>query len=151
MSGFLGLTAGQLAHAKSVVAVTKLYVEGHIHKPEDYAKRAADIALAVALVESGLKVYANPNVPGSMSLPHEAVGHDHRSVGLFQQQVPGWGTVQDCQSVDTSTVKFLHRLFQLDWTHRTNGQLAQHVQVSAFPDRYAERDAEAIKIRTALW
>lgn len=151
MSAFLGLTAVQLAHARAIVATTKSFVIDHLGKPEDYAKRASDIALAVALVESELKVYANPKVDGSVGLPHDAVGHDHRSVGLFQQQVPMWGTVRDCQGVPTSTVKFLHRLFSLTWDGRSNGQLAQQVQGSAFPDRYAKRDLAAIRIRRALW
>jgi hypothetical protein len=148
---FLNLTAVQLAHAKRIVAVSKYYVEHTRQASEDYAERAADIALAVALVESELRVYANPRVPGSLELPHDLVGHDHYSVGLFQQQVPMWGKVADCQGVDTSVGLFLHALFRLDWHGHTNGQLAQRVQVSAFPDRYQARDREAITIRKALW
>ena len=151
MSNFLGLTSLQLAHAKIVIATTKDYVEHTLHKSQDYAERAADIALATALVESQLRVYANSSVPGSLSLAHDSIGHDHASVGIYQQQVPGWGRVEDCQPIGSSTVKFLHRLFELNWTGKSNGQLAQAVQVSAFPDRYAERDQDAIRIRKALW
>lgn len=145
-----GLTDLQLAHASAVIAVTKSYVRAY-GASSDYAARAADIAIATCLVESGLRVYANPSVSGSLSLPHDAVGHDHRSVGLFQQQVPGWGTVAGCQGVKSSTRKFLSVLFSHDWHGRTNGQLAQLVQGSAYPDRYAARDLEAIGIRKALW
>ena len=151
MSLFLGLNALQKKHAQRVVVVTRSYVVITLKRPEDFAMRAADIALATCLVESELKVYANSNVPGSLLLPHDDVGHDHQSVGMFQQQVPGWGSVSDCQSVDASTRKFLHRLFELDWHGRSNGELAQAVQVSAFPDRYAARDNQAIRIRKALW
>jgi hypothetical protein len=145
-----GLSSRQLAHAGTVVSVARAYAGAHGASP-DYGARAADIALAVCLVESSLLVYANPNVHGSMALPHDAVGHDHHSVGLFQQQVPGWGTVAGCQGVASSATKFLEKLFGLDWTGRTNGHLAQLVQVSAYPDRYAARDLEAIGIRKALW
>lgn len=151
MAGLIGLTAAELAHAKTIVVTTKSYVMTHLGKSEDYAERAADIALGAGLVESELRVYANPKVPGSMALPHDAVGHDHLSVGVFQQQVPMWGNVASCQRVDTSCVNFLHRLFELNWEGHTNGQLAQEVQGSAYPDRYARRDGQAIRIRKALW
>ena len=146
-----GLTPVQLAHARSVLGVAKSYVLGELGKDQDHAYRAGDIALAVCLVESDLLVYANRNVDGSLGLAHDAVGDDHASVGLFQQQVPGWGSVTRCQGVQSSAEHFYERLFQLDWRNRTNGRLAQLVQVSAFPDRYAKRDAEAIRLRKALW
>lgn len=151
MSSFLGLTALQLAHAKRVVAATKSYVIDQVGKPVDVAERAADIALETALVESSLMVYANPKVPGSLQLPHDAVGHDHLSVGLFQQQVPLWGNVLACQTIEASTLLFLRRLLALDWAGRSNGELAQRVQGSAYPARYAMRDRQAINIRKAVW
>jgi hypothetical protein len=146
-----GLSPVQLDHARSVIAVAKSYVLGELGQDQDHAYRAADIALAVCLVESNLLVYANRSVAGSLGLAHDAVGSDHASVGLFQQQVPGWGNVTRCQGVQSSAEHFYSRLFRLDWHNRTNGQLAQHVQGSAFPDRYAKRDDEAIRLRKALW
>src|SRR5215472_5872087 len=57
--------------------------------------RGIAIALATAIVESDLTMYANSNDPASLALPHDAVGSDHMSVGLFQQQnFPEWGTLQ---------------------------------------------------------
>ena len=79
MSSFLGLTSLQTAHAKIVISTTKDYVENTLRKSQDYAERAADIALATALVESQLRVYANSSVPGSLSLAHDSIGHDHAS------------------------------------------------------------------------
>lgn len=146
-----GLSAVQLAHARTVITAARTYVIGDLGRSADYARRAADIALGVCLVESNLLVYANRSVPGSIQLPHDAVGHDHASVGLFQQQVPGWGSVTRCQAPLSSTLHFYRRLFELSWDARSNGRLAQLVQVSAYPDRYAQRDAEAISIRRALW
>ena len=60
------------------------------------------IALAVASQESHFTNYANDGkgsdlavlqagVSHSLDLPHEAVGSDHGSVGVFQQQWPWWG------------------------------------------------------------
>ncbi len=49
--------------------------------------RGIQIGLAVGLVETNLTVYANAKVPGSLSLPHDAVGSDGLSVGIQQQQV----------------------------------------------------------------
>lgn len=123
----------------------------------DERRRAADIALATCLVESGLRMFANGNNPESMRIAHDAVGWDHGSVGLFQQQVGGarnstanWGTTAQCMDAAHSTGSFLARLDGLGWA-KSNGQLAQAVQGSAFPDRYAQQDRRAIGIRQAAW
>jgi hypothetical protein len=63
-------------------------------KSDDYAKaiiaegqrrgitpKGIQIALATALVESNLKMYANEADPPSMKFPYDAVGCDHKSVG----------------------------------------------------------------------
>lgn len=74
------------------------------------ARRAARLAIMCGMDESGLKVLANPNVPESAALPHDGWGSDHASVGIFQQQVPGWGTAADCMDITRSTRKFLAAL-----------------------------------------
>lgn len=127
-------------------------------------QRAADIAIATALTETNLTLYANLNNPASLLIPHDAVGYDHGSVGLFQQQVGGaaystanWGTTAELMDVETSAGKFLDRLAawvdaQGGWGPQFgNGEACQGVQGSAFPDRYAARDDEAIRIVAALW
>lgn len=152
----LGLTPRQFAWAQKIVA----HIEARKFAGDDgtYGKRIADITLATALVESGLKMYANGNNPASLKIPHDDVGWDHGSVGLFQQQVGGavnstanWGTTAELMDVNTSTDKFVDALLRHDWLHMTNGAVAQAVQGSAFPARYAKQDARAIAIRTALW
>lgn len=149
----LGLTARQLSHAKQIVAAIK-----GMGLSDNQAQRACDIALATALVESNLTVYANGNNPESLRLPHEAIGWDHGSVGIYQQQVGGaknstadWGNTWECMDVAHSTRHFVKVLLSRNWRHMGNGEAAQSVQGSAFPDRYQERDAQAIKIRKALW
>jgi len=59
----LGLTAGQLANAETIIRVGKAR-----------GMSDADIrtALAVALAESNLQNYANQNVPESMNIPHDS-------------------------------------------------------------------------------
>lgn len=95
------------------------------------------IAVATAMQESGLRVYANPAVPESMSLPHEAVGTDHRSVGPFQQQ-PWWGPIRTLMDPRGSARAFYRVLLTIPgWERLPLTRAAQAVQRSAFPDRYA--------------
>ncbi|MBV9821933.1 MAG: LysM peptidoglycan-binding domain-containing protein [Actinobacteria bacterium] len=155
MTTLVGLTPTQLKYAQIIVATCKAR-----HLPQDQGQRAADIALETALAESGLRMYANANNPASMQLPHDAVGNDHGSVGLFQQQVGGaphstadWGSTTDLMNPVVSTEKFLDALLETNWLHLTNWEAAQAVQRSAIADgsNYRQHDAEAIEIRKALW
>jgi hypothetical protein len=155
MTAALGLDSDQLKYAKGIIAACKAR-----NLPDDQGQRAADIALETALTESGLRMYANVNNPESLRLPHDAVGRDHGSVGLFQQQVGGavnstanWGTTAELMDPEISTRKFLDALLRLDWIPMTNWAAAQAVQHSAFSDgsNYRSHDAAAIQIRKALW
>ena len=102
------------------------------------------IALATALVESGMKMYANPADPQSMQMAHDAVGYDHDSVGLFQQRNNGaWGTTADRMDAAKSAGMFYDELVKADYNTGDAGAHAQRVQKSAFPGRYAERMSEA--------
>ena len=102
------------------------------------------IALATAIVESGMKMYANPADPASMEMPHDAVGYDHDSVGLFQQRNNGaWGTTADRMDPAKSAGMFYDKLDDADYNTGDPGAHAQRVQASAFPGRYAQRMDEA--------
>lgn len=48
------------------------------------------IALTVPPIESGWRILANSGIPASLDYAHDGVGHDHDSVGLFQQR-QAWG------------------------------------------------------------
>ncbi len=155
MTATLGLDTNKISYAKGIIAACKAR-----QLPADQGQRIADIALETALTESGLRMYANANNPDSLKLPHDAVGSDHGSVGLFQQQVGGavnstanWGTTAELMNPVTSTKKFLDALLELDWIPMANWQAAQAVQHSAFSDgsNYRSHDAEAIQIRKTLW
>jgi N-acetyl-anhydromuramyl-L-alanine amidase AmpD len=116
------------------------------------------IAFATCFVESDWLMYANSRVTASMSLPHDAVGSDGYSVGLFQQQVVDsgngwwWGDAATCMDPYKSAALFYGRLAKLDYntTTLTAGGWAQTVQQSAFPDRYDERIADAQALYNSL-
>lgn len=120
-------------------------------------ERGIKIALATALVESNIKVYANPRVPESMQLPHDDVASDAYSVGIFQQQVRDtgngwwWGDAKTCMGVESSAALFYDRLARLDYNGRNSpGSYAQAVQKSAYPDRYDQRYPEAERLYNRL-
>ncbi|MFI7080934.1 M23 family metallopeptidase [Micromonospora sp. NPDC049903] len=104
------------------------------------------IALATAMQESTLRNLANANVPESLSLPHEGVGRDHDSVGLFQQR-PGWGTVRERMTPSYAADRFYEALARVDgWERMRLTDAAQAVQRSAYPEEYQkwEDDAELL-------
>lgn len=120
-------------------------------------KLGAKIGEATALVESGnpLKMWANKAVPASLNFPHDAVGTDYDSVGLFQQRDNGaWGTVADRMDPYRSAGMFYKALKAVPgWESMDPGAAAQAVQRSAFPDKYAGQmsAAEALLARTGLF
>ena len=122
-------------------------------------EKAAIVALATALQESGLQMYWNPHVPGSKELSNGGPegGRDlapprvSYSVGLFQQQVNGtafnWGTVQDAMNPTKSTDMFLEALLRIpNWQNLPVTVAAQKVQISAFPDHYADDEVTARRL-----
>ena len=118
-------------------------------KRRGISNRGIKIALATALVESDLKMYANPVDPESMKYPHDAVGSDHDSVGLFQQRNNGaWGTTADRMDPAKSAGMFYDKLDDADYNTGDPGAHAQRVQASAFPGRYNERMSEAEQLLT---
>jgi hypothetical protein len=129
--------------------------------------RGIIIGLSVALVETNLTMYANSNDPPSLALPHDKVGSDHMSSGLFQQQT-SWGTLADRMDPAASARIFftvdngggvrgltrirdgLGQIYDYNSTAHSMGFYAQKVQGSAYPDRYDERMAEATALFNRL-
>jgi hypothetical protein len=88
--------------------------------------------------ESGMRNLANPNVPESLRIPNEGMGHDHQSVGIFQQQ-PWWGAIAELMNPRISAQKFYAALLKVGgWQQMAPTVAAQSVQRSAFPDAYAD-------------
>ena len=141
-----GLTSAQLANANAVIA------EG---RRRNVPAQAVVVALAVASQESRFTNYANDGRGGdlaffqagierSLSLPHEAVGSDHGSLGVFQQQWPWWGTMPDLMNPTKAAGKFYQSLLEVPgWESMPVTVAAQKVQRSAYPDAYADDEALA--------
>jgi hypothetical protein len=142
--------SGTAAPAAPVLSARDRYAQAIIGegKRRGISARGIEIALATALVESNLTMYANASVPESLNIAHEAVGSDYDSVGLFQQRSPMWGTPDVLMDPAKSAGLFYDHLQRLNYDDESNspGYYAQAVQRSAFPDRYDQHfdDATAL-------
>lgn len=145
VAGPAPLQAGDLTSTQTARATTVIRVGQQLGVPT----RAIVVALATAAVESRFLRYANdgqgtdlaPDQRGisvSMRLPHDAVGSDHGSLGVFQQQWPWWGSMRQLMDPASSARLFYRALLDVPgWEGMPIGQAAQMVQKSAFPSRYA--------------
>lgn len=152
-SAVLGLSAAQWQHAGEVVSTGQSLGMG----PQGIV-----VALAVVSQESGFRVYANDGLGGdlaadqqgigrSIRLPHDAVGTDHGSLGLFQQQWPWWGSMSELMDPGASARKFYEALAGIDsWQMLPVTVAAQQVQRSAYPDAYADDEGIAREIYARL-
>lgn len=99
------------------------------------------VALATAMQEAKLYNAASEAVPESFEYTDSDVSYsDHDSVGIFQQRPSmGWGSVEELMDVSTSASKFYGTLEDVDgWEDMSIAEAAQSVQVSAYPDYYAQ-------------
>lgn len=84
----------------------------------------------------------------SLALPHDAVGSDHASVGILQQQVgPGfsWGSVSEAMDPQHALEAFAQRALGSKARGKGAALVAQSVQHSKFRDgrNYAHYEPEA--------
>ncbi|MEV0152604.1 M23 family metallopeptidase [Micromonospora sp. NPDC050686] len=107
----------------------------------DVPARGWVIAIATAMQESALR-----------NLGHLGRRNDHDSVGLFQQRPSqGWGTATQLRDPVYASRKFYAKMLRVPrWEHRPLTDVAQTVQVSAFPDAYAKHEDLAGRIVNAL-
>lgn len=76
---------------------------------------------------------------------------DKDSLGLFQQRAKWWGSARNRLDPIRATQAFYAALTRVpDRDLEPLGELCQMVQGSAYPDRYAERQAEAEALLAAL-
>ncbi|MEU5531053.1 hypothetical protein ABZ744_29390 [Micromonospora chersina] len=129
----IDLNDEQLANAKAIIAATK---------KAGLPERAAVISIATSLQESKLE-----------NLGHLGDANDHDSLGLFQQRPSsGWGTPEQITDPEYSTLAFLKGLKQVDgWQDMPLTEAAQTVQVSAYPDAYAQWEQQAADIVAHHW
>jgi hypothetical protein len=84
----------------------------------------------------------------SQRYPYDSIGSDHDSSGLFQQRNNGaWGTVDQRMNARASAGMFLNAMVKKfpGWRTMEPGAVAQGVQVSAFPSKYATKMGAAEK------
>ncbi|MFY1695554.1 hypothetical protein [Solwaraspora sp. WMMA2101] len=127
------LSDEQTDNVKGIIAATK---------KAGMDERAAVVAIATALQESKLE-----------NLGHLGDRNDHDSQGLFQQRPSsGWGTVEQITDVEYSTTAFLNGLKAVDgWQDMPLTEAAQTVQVSAYPDHYAQWETQAAELVAQHW
>ncbi|MFI7434613.1 hypothetical protein [Micromonospora haikouensis] len=129
----IDLDAEQTTNARAIIAATK---------KTGLDERAAVISIGTALQESKLQ-----------NLGHLGDRNDHDSLGLFQQRPSsGWGTPEQITDPEYATTAFLKGLRQVDgWHDMPLTDAAQTVQVSAYPDAYAQWEQQAADLVTQHW
>lgn len=94
-------------------------------------------------------MYANNAVPASLKYPHDAIGHDHDSIGLFQQRYMYYKDVAADMDAARSAAQFFAVMKKVSgWKTMDVPTLCQKVQRSA-PDAYSGQLALATKICAA--
>ncbi|WFE60738.1 hypothetical protein [Micromonospora sp. WMMD712] len=129
----IDLDPEQTANVKAIIAATK---------KTGLDERAAVISIGTALQESKLE-----------NLGHLGDRNDHDSLGLFQQRPSsGWGSPEQITDPEYATTAFLKGLRQVDgWQNMALTDAAQTVQVSAYPDAYAQWEQQAADLVTQHW
>ncbi|WP_326560206.1 hypothetical protein [Micromonospora sp. NBC_01796] len=129
----IDLSKDQLANAKAITETAKKLGMG---------ERGAVIAVATSMQESKLE-----------NLGHLGDMNDHDSLGLFQQRPSsGWGSPEQITDPTYASTMFLKGLKQVDgWQDMPLTDAAQKVQVSAFPDAYAQWENQAAHIVQDVW
>ncbi|WP_406044328.1 hypothetical protein OG799_07470 [Micromonospora sp. NBC_00898] len=138
-----GLDQRQMDNAKVIVDVGR---------DMKLPRRALIVAIATAMQESNLYNLASDVLPESYDYPHQGSGADHDSVGLFQQRPSsGWGTVAELMRPAYAARAFYAALAEVPgWADLSITEAAQAVQVSAFPDAYAQHEERATTVVNAL-
>jgi murein DD-endopeptidase MepM/ murein hydrolase activator NlpD len=122
------------------------------------------IAIMAALTESSLRMLSNVSAyPESANYPNDGDGGDHDSLGLFQMRhQSGWGSVAELMDPTYQIRTFMggptgpnypspRGLLDIpNWKSLSKGAAAQAVEVSAYPDRYANWEPVAVAILAAL-
>lgn len=136
-SGTCTVTLGERSDTKTAEQADNigLIVAGSIR--HGLPARGATIAIATAIQESSLR-----NIDYG----------DRDSVGLFQQRPSmGWGSVEEIMDPYYSTDKFYNSLKHLDgWQDMEVTVAAQRIQVSGYPDAYADHEEEGRLWASAL-
>ncbi|KAM3528584.1 hypothetical protein MY4038_005819 [Beauveria bassiana] len=129
--GFPGLNHVQSLNAKA--AIDQVRAEG-------LNRQACLAVISTALQESELQIYANPVVPASMNYPHDKVGGDQDSIGMFQQRAKFYSDVATDMSAAGSTRLFLADMKGIaGWQTMEVSALCQAVQKAEAGNLYSQR------------
>ncbi len=128
-----GLSAEQMKNARSIVETGQKL---------GLPPRAWVIALSTAMQESKLK-----------NLGDLGSANDHDSLGLFQQRpASGWGSPDEINNPVYAATSFYKALMGTSgWQSMSVTDAAQAVQVSAYPDAYAQWEQQAGDIISGLY
>jgi hypothetical protein len=103
--------------------------------------------LSLTPKQSSLLVLANPSVPESYNYPHDGVGTDHDSIGIFQQRAMYYPNIAADMDPARSAAQFFAIMKGISgWQTMNVGTLCQEVQRSADPNAYGEHLAAAQSI-----
>jgi hypothetical protein len=146
-----------------------------VAKERGLDRAAAEIAVAPSLAETGLINFANDGTSElyaaeidrplsplerdvarrSLGYPHDEVGNNLDSIGLFQQRpTPGWGAPEKLIDPRSASGLFYDHLGKVpDWQSGVPWQMAQKVQSSPSADGgiYERSYERAVVVVTALW
>ncbi|WP_410814042.1 peptidase M23 [Micromonospora sp. 067-2] len=139
----VGLDEDQMENAEAIVRAGR---------EMGVPRRGLVIAVATAMQESNLYNVASGVLPESQDYPHQGVGWDNDSVGLFQQRSSsGWGPVGQLMDPEFATRQFLTALEQVPgWQQMRLTDAAQAVQVSAYPEYYQQHEWRATRVVDAI-
>ena len=150
------LTRTQLTHAATIIKTGG--------RTAGVVRDGVIVALMAALTESTLRMLSNTAAsPESAAYPNDGTGGDHDSLGLFQMRPStGWGSVADLMDASYQARAFFGGpsgpnhgsprglLDMPGWQRLPKGAAAQAVEVSTYPDRYANFEPAAETILAAL-
>lgn len=136
------MTGVRLGHSVSAYSISCARAIVSNVQARGLDRRAAEIAVTVAIAESSLHNYT--------------VAVDHDSLGLFQQRPSmGWGQPVELTDPRHATQAFLSAMLRKhvgdEWMSGDIGQICQRVQGSAYPEAYAPEIHDAQLIVAMLW
>ncbi|KAK1244109.1 hypothetical protein MKX08_002247 [Trichoderma sp. CBMAI-0020] len=126
-----GLNAVQTKYANAIIVKAKA---------DGVGAHGCRAAIATAMVESSIIMYANNAVPESLKYHHDRISSDRDHVGLFQQPASIYRNVKCDMDPACSAGQFFAEMKTVrGWQTMAVGTLAQKIQRSAYPDRYAKQ------------
>nr|8B2E_A Chain A, Muramidase [Kionochaeta sp.] len=133
-----GLDALQTRNALAIIAEAK---------KENVGPHGCQAAITTGLTESSLRILANNAVPPSLQYPHDGLGSDHDSIGIFQQRASIYKDIRCDMDAACSASQFFKVMKGVSgWQTLDVATLCQRVQKSAYPAAYQKFTALAVGV-----